>query len=135
MSHLRKQIKNFQRLIFALDHGEKIRSGLSFPILDKAEISTKKKTLKKRVSKNFDSIDVLVCNAGVFRPKGRRDTPETKDGLERQFQVNFLGHYLLTELIRDKVQNGKVINMMCRSMQNGGLTLLKMNENERELKT
>ena len=73
-----------------------------------------------RVSKNFDSIDVLVCNAGVFRPKGRRDTPETKDGLERQFQVNFLSHFLLTELIREKIQNGKVINMMCRSMQNGG---------------
>ena len=78
------------------------------------------KKIIQRLSKNFDSIDVLVCNAGVFRPKGRRDTPETKDGLERQFQVNFLGHFLLTELIREKIQNGKVINMMCRSMQNGG---------------
>ena len=81
--------------------------------------------LSYKVLKNFNGVDILVCNAGIFRPRGTRDAPETKDGMERQFQVNFLGHFLLAELLREKIEErrGKVINVMCRSMQKAVLTL------------
>lgn len=36
---------------------------------------------------------VLICNAGVMAPPNRL---ETQDGCEQQFQVNYLGHWLLT---------------------------------------
>lgn len=44
----------------------------------------------------YDRLDVLICNAGLMAcPQGY-----TVDGHERQFGVNFLGHYLLTRLLK-----------------------------------
>jgi NAD(P)-dependent dehydrogenase (short-subunit alcohol dehydrogenase family) len=45
----------------------------------------------------FDSIDVLINNAGTGSP--RREM--TVDGLERTFAVNHLGPFLLTQLVLD----------------------------------
>lgn len=44
-------------------------------------------------------VDYLICNAGVMAPPKRT---ETIDGLELQFQTNFLGHWLLSLLLLDK---------------------------------
>ena len=59
------------------------------------------------------------------KPSGKRDEPETVDGFERQFQVNFLGHFLLTELLKDQIleNNGRILNILCTSMQKATLTL------------
>jgi NAD(P)-dependent dehydrogenase (short-subunit alcohol dehydrogenase family) len=57
-----------------------------------------------------DRLDVLVNNAGLVLSSRQ----ETVDGYEMTFQVNHLGHFLLTELLRDQLVAGapaRVVNV------------------------
>ena len=56
-----------------------------------------------------ERIDGLINNAGVmFAPRGF-----TVDGIETHWSVNHLGHYLLTRLLSDQLENGgRVIYMV-----------------------
>src|SRR5262245_47508943 len=47
----------------------------------------------------FERLDVLVNNAGIVL----RERVVTGDGHETQFQVNHLSHFLLTDLLRDRL--------------------------------
>jgi NAD(P)-dependent dehydrogenase (short-subunit alcohol dehydrogenase family) len=47
----------------------------------------------------YDRLDVLIENAGLVL--GRRSV--TEDGNETTFQVNHLGHFLLTDLLRERL--------------------------------
>jgi NAD(P)-dependent dehydrogenase (short-subunit alcohol dehydrogenase family) len=63
-------------------------------------------TFKQR----YASLDVLINNAGVLVP--RRIL--TEDGYETTFQVNYLSHFLLTQLLLDHLLNsgqGRIINL------------------------
>lgn len=57
------------------------------------------------VRKEFKKIDVLVNNAGVAYPRTQR--LQTVDGFEIHFGVNHLGHFYLTELLLDLVEQAK----------------------------
>jgi NAD(P)-dependent dehydrogenase (short-subunit alcohol dehydrogenase family) len=47
----------------------------------------------------FDRLDVLLLNAGLVM----RTRHETAEGFETMFGVNHLGHFLLTQLLRDRL--------------------------------
>ena len=51
----------------------------------------------------YDRLDGLMCNAGMVVMGN--DKKYTKDGFELTMGVNFLGHFLLTELLLDLLKN------------------------------
>lgn len=59
----------------------------------------------RQVKSEYERIDILVNNAGFIS----LDRQETKEGLERQFGINHIGHFLLTELLLCKMGEGSRI--------------------------
>jgi retinol dehydrogenase-12 len=58
----------------------------------------------------YPRLDVLLNNAGVVMPQ----RVLTEDGYETTFQVNYLAHFYLTQLLLDALENspqGRVINL------------------------
>lgn len=50
--------------------------------------------------KNYQQLDVLINNAGIFMPPYTL----TEDGYESQFGVNYLGHFTLTALLLEALE-------------------------------
>ena len=48
-------------------------------------------------------LHILVCNAGIFEP----DFNLSEDGLEKQFAVNYLGHFFLIKLLMNELAKSK----------------------------
>jgi NAD(P)-dependent dehydrogenase (short-subunit alcohol dehydrogenase family) len=46
-----------------------------------------------------DRLDILICNAGL----GYSSNEMTKDGINYVIQANYLGHFLLTNLLLNKL--------------------------------
>ena len=60
--------------------------------------------------REFDRLDVLINNAGVFLPTHQR----TEDGYEATFAINHLAYFLLTHLLLDVLQstpNARIVNV------------------------
>ncbi len=76
--------------------------------LDLASLNSARQ-LAERFSKEYDRLDVLVNNAGGYF--GYRNL--TQDGFEYTFGVNHLGHFLLTNLLKDRLISGRarIINV------------------------
>jgi NAD(P)-dependent dehydrogenase (short-subunit alcohol dehydrogenase family) len=68
-------------------------ASVGFELLDLADIASIK-AFGERFRANHDSLDLLINNAAVMAPPGRRTTD---DGFELQFGTNYLGHFVLTE--------------------------------------
>ena len=64
----------------------------------------------EKIKANIDRLDVLVNNAGVMAIK---DYTKSVDGFEMHFASNHLGHFLLTNLLMNKIiaAKGAIINV------------------------
>ncbi len=89
--------------------------------LELADLSRQKdvRDLAGRLAARLPAIDVLVNNAGVAQA-GCVRSPE---GFELTFATNHLGHFLLTRLLRDRLQagRGRVVNVSSRGHRSGDL--------------
>lgn len=56
--------------------------------------------------KDFESIDALDCNAGISYEGPFR---YTKNGIEETFGTNYMGHFLLTNLLLEKYHLNKIV--------------------------
>jgi len=71
-------------------------SSVDWMCLDLADFASVR-TFAADLLRRVDGIDVLDCNAGGILAKRQ----VTADGIEAQFQVNHLSHFLLTNLLLD----------------------------------
>ena len=74
------------------------------------------RTFAKAVKEKYDHIDILVNNAGFIS----LDRQETKEGLERQFGINHIGHFLLTmELLELMGKGSRIVNVASGAHKTG----------------
>jgi NAD(P)-dependent dehydrogenase (short-subunit alcohol dehydrogenase family) len=77
------------------------------------------RTLAAEIKNRYRRIDVLANNAGAMF--GSRD--ETSEGLERTFALNHLAPFLLTNLLRERLDGGQVVTTASDAHQGGRLDL------------
>ena len=74
------------------------------------------RSFAKQVKAEYDRIDILVNNAGFIS----LDRQFTKEGLERQFGINHIGHFLLTMLLLKKMGEGsRIVNVASGAHKTG----------------
>ena len=65
----------------------------------------------RQINKEERRVDILINNAGMVT----MERSLTEDGQEMQFQTNHLSHFLLTNLLLDKLKaskrGGRIINV------------------------
>jgi NAD(P)-dependent dehydrogenase (short-subunit alcohol dehydrogenase family) len=70
--------------------------------------------------KNYKRLDLLINNAGIMIPPYNL----TEDGLESQFGVNYMGHFLLTGLLLpliNKTEGARIVNLGSTAYKYGGI--------------
>ncbi len=108
--------RNEKRGKEALDKlSEKSERRLELMLCDLGDFSSIK-ALAKEFRGKYTKLDILVNNAGFIS----LDRQTTKDGLERQFGVNHVGHFLLTmELVDIIPEGGRIVNVASGAHKTG----------------
>lgn len=74
------------------------------------------RSFASEVRERFGRVDILVNNAGFIS----LDRQETKEGLERQFGINHIGHFLLTTELLDIMGEGaRIVNVASGAHKTG----------------
>lgn len=76
---------------------------VSFIKMDLAELSSVRNAAEQAI-KTVSNIDALICNAAVAQIAKQELTP---DGFESQLGINHYGHFLLANLLFDKVEQSQ----------------------------
>jgi NAD(P)-dependent dehydrogenase (short-subunit alcohol dehydrogenase family) len=82
---------------------------IDFVVADLASLGQVRR-LADTFKRRYSGLDVLINNAGVVMPRRL----VTEDGYETTFQVNYLSHFLLTQLLLDEVRKsaqGRIVNL------------------------
>ncbi len=88
---------------------------------DLAELSSVRHAAAE-VNKSVAKIDALICNAAVAQIAKQTFTP---DGFESQLGINHYGHFLLVNLLFDKIEqsNGKIVMVVSEGYKMGLKTI------------
>ena len=73
-----------------------------------------------QIKSKYPKIDVLVNNAGVYKVKRE----ETSNGVEMTFAVNFLGTFMISQLLLENLQasgNGRIVNVVSELYKSGSI--------------
>ena len=118
--------RNKKRIKKTLNSINKNRKNLqSFYLCNFENLEDIKKVFNK-ISKEVNSIDILINNAGGIFVKNEL----TKNNIERTFQVNYLSHFLLTEiLLKNKILKSKahILNVSSIVHKRGEINLDDIN--------
>ena len=91
---------------------------------------TEVKQLADNISKDFNSIDVLINNAGVFKSPNKVNS----DGVDLRFAVNTLAPYLLAKKLLSNINpNGRIINLASAAQAPISLELVFSENNLNEM--
>ncbi|XP_051867569.1 retinol dehydrogenase 13-like isoform X2 [Pristis pectinata] len=88
----------------------------------------------KKITEEEENINILINNAGIMRCPHW----QTEDGFEMQFGVNHLGHFLLTNLLLDKLKNSgnsRIINVSSLAHVVGEIDFNDLNWEKRKYNT
>ena len=87
---------------------ETANENIEVMILDTSLLSSVRAFADAYISK-YGAVDVLINNAGI---SSMRDSGTTQEGFEVVFATNYLGHFLLTQLLLPHIaENGRIINI------------------------
>ena len=109
-----KSIKAHQEVVF--------RSGNENVFLIPVDLSDPNsiRSAVENIKKEYQVIDVLVNNAGVYKVKRQ----ETHNGVEMTFAVNFLATFMLSQMLLENLEaigNGRIINVVSELYKNGSI--------------
>jgi retinol dehydrogenase-12 len=77
------------------------------------------RALAEEVRERYEHIDVLANNAGALFASRK----ETVEGFEQTFALNHLAPFLLTNLLRDRLEGGRVVTTASDAHKGGRLNL------------
>ncbi|KAI4898066.1 hypothetical protein NFI96_018069 [Prochilodus magdalenae] len=92
------------------------------------------RSFAKMINQEEKRVDILINNAAVMRcPPGK-----TEDGFDMQLGVNYLGHFLLTNLLLDKMRDSapsRVINLSSLAHIVGDIDFTDLNWDRKKFDT